>query len=182
MEVETWLPVIGFEGLYDVSTLGRVRSLPGGHRHSKILAPRLPKTPGAYIAVSLHRGGERTRRTVHVLVAAAFLPPRPSPAHEVRHLDGNRANNRATNLCWGTRKDNSDDRARHGTTAAGERHGMYGRGVRGGDNGQARLAVAQVRLIRELASTVSQRSLAARFGVTQGVIWRIVHRKAWAHV
>lgn len=69
-----------------------------------------------YPSVRLTIGGKRTRYAVHVLVARAHLPSRPSPRHEVRHLDGNKLNPRADNLAWGTRKDNADDRERHGRT------------------------------------------------------------------
>ncbi|WP_082025680.1 HNH endonuclease [Methyloceanibacter caenitepidi] len=66
--------------------------------------------------------GCRRRKTVHGLVASAFLPPRPSQAHEIRHMDGNKTNNEASNLAWGTAKDNADDRRRHGRTSRGSRH------------------------------------------------------------
>jgi hypothetical protein len=55
-------------------------------------------------------------------VAAQFLPERPSPEHEVRHLDGNKDNPHADNLAWGTRKENADDRERHGRTSRGSAH------------------------------------------------------------
>lgn len=67
-------------------------------------------------------GGKRRSMAIHRLMAATFLPPRPSAAHEVRHLDGNKTNNAASNLKWGTRKENAEDRARHGRTSSGARH------------------------------------------------------------
>ena len=75
-----------------------------------------------YPSVRLTVDGKRKRLAVHRLVAAEFLPPRPSPAHEVRHLDGDKTNNHFSNLAWGTRKENAEDRERHGRTARGERH------------------------------------------------------------
>lgn len=75
-----------------------------------------------YPSVRLTINGKRTRATVHSLVAKTFLPPRPSPKHEVRHLDGNKNNSCWWNLCWGTPKENADDRERHQRTSRGEKH------------------------------------------------------------
>jgi hypothetical protein len=75
-----------------------------------------------YLKVRLMRDGRRIRKAVHHLVAITWLHPRPSPAHEVRHLNGDCLNNAATNLAWGTRKENAEDRERHGRTSRGERH------------------------------------------------------------
>lgn len=66
--------------------------------------------------------GKRKRLRVHRIVAAAFLPPRPSFAHEVRHLNGDKTDNRASNLAWGTRAENAADREMHGRTSRGETH------------------------------------------------------------
>ena len=84
----------------------------------------LQQTPNAdgYPSVRLTIYGRRIRLAIHRLVAQSFLPPRPSPNHELRHLDGNKQNSHADNLAWGTQKDNADDRERHGRTSRGERH------------------------------------------------------------
>lgn len=79
-----------------------------------------------YPSVRVLVNGRRKRITVHRLVAFSYLPPRPSPEHEVRHLDGNKSNNLASNLAWGTRSENARDRTRHGTEKAPE-NGRVGR-------------------------------------------------------
>ena len=56
------------------------------------------------------------------IVAAEYLPPRPSPKHEIRHLDGNKNNAHCDNLAWGTAKENAEDRERHGRTSRGASH------------------------------------------------------------
>lgn len=66
--------------------------------------------------------GFRRRIVVHRMVAEAFLGPRPSPQHEIRHLNGNKEDNRTDNLAWGTRKENAEDRERHGRTSRGMGH------------------------------------------------------------
>lgn len=126
----------------------------------------------SYATVQLSRGegcGGRTRTTVvHKLVAAAFLPPKPKGAHDLRHLDGNHRNNAPVNLAWGTQKDNANDRARHGRTARGER------------NAGAKLSEAQVKEIkRRLAAGERQVSLQRIFNVPQSTMSEIARGKLW---
>lgn len=75
-----------------------------------------------YPSVRITLAGKRVHYSVHSLVAAAFLPNKPSTRHEIRHLDGEKTNNHADNLAWGTQKENADDRERHGRTSRGESH------------------------------------------------------------
>jgi hypothetical protein len=113
--IENWRPVIGYQGRYDVSDQGRVRSwLP----HNGLPTPRLlTLTPNklGYRGVGL-RGEDGRRKTdqVHRLVADAFLSPR-RPGQQVRHLDGKPWNNGLANLAYGTNADNMRDAVRHGT-------------------------------------------------------------------
>lgn len=112
---ETWRAIPGYEGIYDVSDLGRVRSLPRkGVPVGCILTQfNLPNPPG-YFFVHLTVRGKTRSRTVHQLVAAAFIGPRPA-GHDTRHLDGNPLRNVPGNLAYGTRSENMQDMLRHGT-------------------------------------------------------------------
>src|ERR1022692_1435720 len=109
---ERWLPVVGYEGLYDVSDLGRVRSLPRRNCRGTVLRPTLTKL--GYLRVEPCADGSGRKVMVHVLVAAAFHGPCP-PGLEVRHLDGNSQNNAASNLAYGTASENCLDMVQHGT-------------------------------------------------------------------
>lgn len=115
---EVWRPVLGWEDRYEVSSLGRVRSLPrrGGNNRwygGKMLS--CVPGHGGYPIVSLCRPGvDRTTR-VHVLVAEAFHGPMPDGAQCVRHLDGNPSYNTPWNCVWGTDSENMQDAVRHGT-------------------------------------------------------------------
>lgn len=114
------------EGLdcdYEVSSDGRVYSLSGWRGQPRRELVQSLNSHG-YPRVSVMRGGKKTSLLVHSLVANAFLLERPSSAHEVRHLDGDRTNNVASNLAWGTRAENAADRARHGRTSSGEAHSL----------------------------------------------------------
>ncbi len=122
MESEVWKDIPGYEGAYQVSSLGRVRGMDRmvlsrskfGKEYSRRMKGR-ELSPGHvqdYAYVSLYPGA-RTE-LVHRLVALAFIGPCPE-GMEVRHIDGNPENNCACNLEYGTHKENEADKLRHGT-------------------------------------------------------------------
>jgi hypothetical protein len=107
---------------YEVTRDGRVFSVETNWRgYGRREMKQTPNSDG-YPSVRLILDGKRKRFAVHALVAKEYLPPRPSPNHEVRHIDGDKMNPRADNLAWGTQKDNADDRERHGRTSRGLSH------------------------------------------------------------
>jgi hypothetical protein len=119
---ETWKPVPGYEGIYEASDFGQVLS-----RHRKMPCTLRPSWYTGYGVVMLHRDGVREPRTVHSIVMETFAGPCP-PGQEIRHLDGNPANNRWTpgsseeeiranggNLIYGTSGENKVDQVFHGT-------------------------------------------------------------------
>lgn len=110
-DLEAWKPVLGYEGLYEISNLGRTQSFHG--RQPRILRPAIAGK-GGYPMVNLARNGVNKSRTVHSLVAEAFIGPRPD-GMEVRHKDGQPTNCRASNLTYGTSGDNNLDQVEHGT-------------------------------------------------------------------
>lgn len=110
---EQWLPVVGYEGLYEVSDAGRIRSIPRPGTRGGIL--RGDVHPSGYPSVKLSRDGRKTHFVVHVLVVTAFRGPRPG-LQECRHLNGDPADNRLQNLAWGTSAENKQDMIAHGRT------------------------------------------------------------------
>lgn len=112
---ETWRPVAGYEGLYEVSDFGRVRSLPRATTAGRVLKPRVQPSRG-YRCVFLSRDGRITTKQVHRLVLESFVGPCPAD-QECRHLDGDKLNNLATNLVWGTRSQQRLDDVRNGRHA-----------------------------------------------------------------
>ena len=109
--IEQWLPVPGYELCYQVSSAGRVWSIPRYKTRGGYLRPSVSRW--GYLQVGLCRDSKTSTRFVHCLVAAAFLGPRPDGL-EVRHLDGNPRNNVVPNLRYGTKSENAQDRLRHG--------------------------------------------------------------------
>lgn len=108
---EEWRPVIGFEGRYEVSNLGRVRGLdrmipdtrrPGHYRKwkGKIIAPDVLKD--GYYKIGLHKDGKKHLLALHRVVAMAFVDGQTEDKRIINHIDNNPANNRADNLEWCT--------------------------------------------------------------------------------
>lgn len=114
-----WKAIPGFEGHYEASTQGEIRSVdrvvPCGrsmrHTAGRVLSPRIHKN--GYASVNLSVGGRAKNHTVHKLVTLTYYGS-PGEGHEVRHLDGNPLNNALHNLAYGTRAENMIDAKRHG--------------------------------------------------------------------
>ncbi len=109
---ETWRDIAGYVGLYQVSDMGRVRSMGRVDRVNKHWAPRilsswsLGRRNRAYRAVSLCQHGRARKLQVHRLVALAFIP-NPQGKQQVNHRNGDPSDNRAANLEWMTNAENN---------------------------------------------------------------------------
>lgn len=120
MPEEEWRPVVGWEGLYEVSNLGGVRSLDRIVNHGRGLT-RVYKGRNrkvyvgktGYLAVGLSNDGKSITSNVHRMIAEAFIP-NPERHPYVRHLNDEKTDNRIENLAWGTPSDNSQDALRNG--------------------------------------------------------------------
>lgn len=171
---EIWKDIEGYEGFYQISNLGRVKSLGGwcgtAKRKEKIRSTSL--THDGYVKVRLiHQGKDKTMR-VHRLVAEAFIA-NPKNKDTVNHIDGNKQNNMVSNLEWVDRTEQMIH--------------AYGLGLKtsrvGSHNSNAKLTDEQVREIRKLYIPYSKEfgtvALAEKYGVTNRVIGLIVKNKAY---
>jgi hypothetical protein len=173
--MESWKSIPGYEGRYDVSSVGRIRSLSrtlnvGRSWPGRILNPH--RRGGRYFYVMLGKDGTRNDFAVHHLVLLAFVGPRPEGMQGC-HFDGDSANNSVENLRWDTSKGNHQDRIRHGRTGTlwGERHHS------------TKLSNDSVRCIRQMVSSGAiQRRVAEQFGVHPATICEIMKGKKRAHV
>ena len=142
---------------------------PGRWRRRPVPWRRLIASPGRkgyrYVRLAGHT------RKVHRVILEAFVGPCP-PGMECRHLDGDVSNNRLGNICWGSCRENTEDKRRHGTLATGVR------------NGKAKLNPAQVVEIRAAyaAGGTSYAKLGQRYGVAGPTVRQIVHRSIWRMV
>lgn len=166
---ENWRSILGYEGLYEVSDLGRIRTLGGGkaRTHGRILKATLGTT--GYLRVALSAGNVSRSRKVHQLVAEAFIGPRPCKAY-VLHNDGNPLNNTPGNLRYGDARSNLEDAILHGVWQP----------ARGEAAGTAKLTAQGVIEIR--ASAETHAALARRYGVAPKTIRDIRNNRSWSHV
>jgi hypothetical protein len=160
--METWKDVVGYEGLYEVSDHGQVRSAKTKKikQYTKHIYEKRP-------FMNIWRDNKQRIVRPHKLVMEAFVGPKPQ-GMECCHNDGDSWNNHLSNLRWDTPRNNQLDRIKHGTSNRGERHAA------------AKLTEAQVRAIR--ADARLQREIAAEYGVRENTISRIKSGKRWGHI
>jgi hypothetical protein len=125
-----WLPVIGYEKLYEVSSHGEVRRVSSviGYRikgltrtwEGRTLKQKVCKK--GYYNICLCKDNVKKFYRVHILVASTFYKGRPEGL-DCAHLDGNKANNNISNLKFVTRKENESHKVIHGTRAVGDKNG-----------------------------------------------------------
>jgi hypothetical protein len=171
---EEWRDVAGFEGFYQVSNLGRVRSLSRTIRSSygktrthagRVMTSVVDKD--RYPRVIFRIDGKHYTRKVHRLVCEAFNGPSDILHPEVDHLDGDRTNACASNLRWVSHGENMVTRAFDS---------------RGEKNGSARLTAADVIAIRKCRGAQSAKNLAQQYGVSNHAIYDVWSKRRWSHV
>lgn len=103
---EVWKDIKGYEGLYQVSNLGRVKRLKGKYMSKERILKQFPNKHG-YLLVSLCKTGKQKSFAVHRLVALQFIP-KVKNKPEVNHIDEDKTNNMSSNLEWCTRVENNN--------------------------------------------------------------------------
>lgn len=172
---ESWKDVPGYEGKYQVSDIGRVRSIARTRRGkgncirqvpARVLLGTVSPVTG-YVVVGLYRDAVQRQYGVHQLVLMAFVGPCPEGMEGCHFPDSTRTNNNLSNLRWDTHANNNRDRE----YAKGEHHHA------------AKLTPHQIISIRnEYAGGAVQVYLASKYNVTQSQISAIVKRKTWKHI
>lgn len=170
---EEWRDVVGFPGMYEVSSMGRVRSFPRTTRHKhggprrmngRVLKPGLGGA--GYLTVVLAREGRQISRSIHSLVVDAFIGPVPSGCN-INHKSGIKTDNCLSNLEVVTYSENMSHAYRAGLAPRGERSGV------------AKLSDEQVRQIRDLARAgMKQVHIAKKFDISQMTISDIVNGRS----
>lgn len=188
--MEVFKDVIGYEGRYQVSNRGRVKSLARTSTDSigrnmswneKML--KLPLDRFGYPKVELRDGQNGAMHRVHRLVAIAFIP-NPEEKGQVNHKDGVKDNNFLDNLEWATRKENIQHGWRTGLIVPSNPN-LNGN-LQGEKVPLSKLKEKDIVYIREnsrhLGGTLSNVELATMYGVTNETIRCVVRFKTWKHV
>lgn len=164
---EQWRAVVGYEGFYEVSDLGRVRSLHTG----KVRAPG--KLKSGYRVVPLYKHGVQQNNMLSRLVLAAFVGVAPTEAHQAAHNNGDVSDNTLENLRWATPTENNADKKRHGTDVVrvGE---SLGRGV------LTAHAVDRIRDLRKAGHTLQ--AIADWVGTANSNVCYVLQGRTWSHV
>ena len=180
MDTEIWRPIVGYEGLYSVSSLGRVRREASVIRIADHLGgrARLPQRDvtlrgnrDGYVICDLWKDASRTTAYVHALVATSFIGPRDA-GQEVNHVNGDKTHNRVENLEYVTKSKNI-------------RHAFANNlKPRGAAHHKAKLTLDAVHVIRatNITPVGVAATLAARYGVSIVTIGKVHRRETWSHV
>ena len=175
-----WRDIVGFEGFYQVSDRGLVKSVErtltfvkNGKAMSRINGERVLSgwiDKDGYTLVSLYEGSKSGTYKVHRLTASTFIP-NPDNLPCVLHLDDNPSNNEVTNLRWGTQTDNISDMM------------SKNRQVKGSSQGGSKLTESDVVDIwNRLKLSESQTSIAKSHNISQTVVSRINRGTLWNHL
>lgn len=174
---EKWKDINGYEGFYQISNNGRVRSWrfksgKKGRREKPFIKSQWT-TPNGYRFVGLWRDGHRKSTSVHKLVAMHFIP-NPKRKPQVNHKDGVKSNNHVSNLEWVTCSENILHSHKNGMSSS----------LKGEESKAAKLTETEVLEIRAAANLgcFSHREIAESYSVNRRQITRIINRKRWAHV
>jgi hypothetical protein len=170
---ETWAPIKDFEGIYEVSTLGRIRSLDRPQRVRgngiSLQKGQILKQwkQGNYMYCDLRKPGIKQKARIHVVVLETFVCLRPDGMIAC-HNNGDSTDNRLYNLRWGTHEDNAKDKILHGTHQYGE------------SCPRSKLTEAQAIAILESPNTHS--AIAKEFGVCRSTVTAIKAGRNWPHL
>lgn len=179
-ENEEWRDVQGYVGLYQISSFGRVKSLARKIDHGQyiedrgdvIMTPFLNKN--GYFTVMLHKNRKKKQHRIHQMVARAFIP-NPLGKEMINHIDCNTLNNRVDNLEWCTNSENQIHAMKNGLKVDF-----------GANHPNSKLTEDDIRFIRshyKFRDTVyNTRSLAEMFGVSHGIISRVISGKSYKNV
>lgn len=173
--IEIWKDIPGFEGHYQVSNIGRVKSLDRTDRMKRHWPERMLSIfddGHGYYKTSFYMNGKLIQPRVHRLVLNTFVGPRPEKGMHACHNNGNSLDNRLENLRWDTQKNNEADKILHGTAQIGEK------------NSQTHLTESDVLKIRELYSKKEKtpKELRVLYNISNSTVWRIIKREYWKHI
>ncbi len=174
--MEIWKSFSGYEGLYELSNKGSIRSLSkktgrGNGYLTKSLIIKQNISNSGYLRVVLWKNNFCKNFSVHRLVAETFIP-NPENKPQVNHKNGIKTDNRVENLEWSTITENMRHASKNGLLI----------GVKGEKNHNSKLTKEQVVEIKKIGNSKSQSEIADLYGVNRRQIGRILNNKRWKHI
>jgi hypothetical protein len=167
---EQWKNIIGYEGIYSISNLGRVKSANyNGTNTQRIMKSRVGMV--GYVIINFHKNLKRKTKTIHRLLAIHFIP-NPENKKEVNHIDGDKSNCNIENLEWCTRSENKIHAHKLGLEKA----------RKGVSSNFSKLTEVQVLEIRKVNKSMFQKDIAKMYNVSRATITMILNRRTWSHI
>lgn len=169
---EIWKDIPGYDGVYQVSNLGRVKSF----KHGKTRIMKSCDNSRGYLAIQLQKDGITKHHNIHRLVASAFFGQSDK---QINHKDFDRSNNKLENLEYCTQKENSKHALDNG------RKGIFRTGdVIGSNNKNSKLKDNDILIIRTIrkVSDITNTQIAKLFDVSQSTIGAILKSRTWKHI
>lgn len=161
-----WKDVKGFEGLYQISSCGCIKSII--RVKDRVLKPCV--VGKGYLAVSLRKNNQTYRKYIHQLVCESFCGESTKENKVVNHIDGNKLNNHFTNLEWCSYSSNNKHAYDTGLKNRGE--GFY----------NARLSEADVIQIRKIGKIGTYQEIADCYGVSKATVRDVLMGRTWKHI
>jgi hypothetical protein len=184
--IEIWKDIQGYEGLYQISNLGNVKSLSRewkvgyggiGRNKTKILTPRLDRSKKGryYLRIKISKNGKEKIFLIHRLIAEAFIPNLKNKP-QINHIDGDTLNNSINNLEWCTPSENMKHAFKIGLIIPPDN--------KGSKNGRSKLIENDIIQIKKLYNErkITHKEIATMFDVTRSCISSIINNKAWRHI
>ncbi|HJZ23679.1 MAG TPA: NUMOD4 domain-containing protein [Candidatus Babeliales bacterium] len=175
--MEVWKDIIGYEGLYQVNNLGKIKTLSGFVRHNLYGKMKVNEkihkeyyTSRGYVRVNLRKNNKLKTHHVHRLVALSFIP-NPNNKYQINHINGIKIDNKVENLEWCTNEENRIHAISNNLIKKGELLP------------QSKLKNNDIMKIFEFRNQgKTQREIAMLFNIGQQTVSRILLRKNWVHV
>ena len=173
MEKEIWKDIIGYEGLYQISNFGQLKSL-SRKSNGEFGKIRKPENNGrGYLSISLSKNSKSKHFYIHRLVAKAFIS-NPQDKPEVNHKQGIKFDNIAIGLEWVTKKENIEHAVKIGLYKIGNREGE--------NNNNAKLTDVKAKKIYYYSQLHSVKETYEKFNTTKNTVNQIKHKRTWKHL
>jgi hypothetical protein len=175
--MEIWKSIESYEGIYEISNLGRVKSLEryrkGKKNKDTIVKEKILKNGirAGYLCVELNKSGDAKKFNIHRLLAIHFIP-NPNNLPIVEHLNDIKLDIRLENLIWSTYKSNNNRAISNGNN----------KGCIGELQGRSVLTEKDIFIIRKIGKSKTQKEIAETYNVSRSNISAILRRKSWSHI